>query len=44
MGKVFVCNDDGELIGVVSKTDIMNAASEKSKYEKASRNLYKETG
>jgi Zn-dependent protease/predicted transcriptional regulator len=42
MGKVFVCNDEGELIGVVSKTDIMNAASEKSEYEKASRNLYKE--
>jgi CBS domain-containing protein len=42
MGKVFVCNDGGELIGVVSKTDIMNAASEKSEYEKASRNLYKE--
>ena len=21
MGKVFVCNDDGKLIGVVSKTD-----------------------
>jgi Zn-dependent protease/predicted transcriptional regulator len=43
MGKVFVCNDNGELIGVVSKTDIMNAANEKSEYEKASRNLYKET-
>lgn len=44
MGKVFVCNDDGKLIGVVSKTDIMNAASEKSEYEKATRNLHKETG
>lgn len=44
MGKVFVCNDDGKLIGVVSKTDIMNAASEKSEYEKAARNLRKETG
>ena len=44
MGKVFVCNDDGKLIGVVSKTDIMNAASEKSEYEKAARNLHKETG
>jgi predicted transcriptional regulator len=43
MGKVFVCNDDGKLIGVVSKTDIMNAASEKSEYEKAARNLHKET-
>jgi Zn-dependent protease/predicted transcriptional regulator len=42
MGKVFVCNDDGKLIGVVSKTDIMNAASEKSEYEKAARNLHKE--
>ncbi|MGB8086717.1 MAG: site-2 protease family protein [Nitrososphaeraceae archaeon] len=44
MGKVFVCNDDGKLIGVVSKTDIMNAASEKSEYEKAARNLRNETG
>lgn len=44
MGKVFICNDDGKLIGVVSKTDIMNAASEKSEYEKAARNLHKETG
>ena len=43
MGKLFVCNDNGELIGVVSKTDIMNAANEKSEYEKASRNLYKKT-
>lgn len=43
MGKVFVCDDNGKLIGVVSKTDIMNAASEKSEYEKASRNLHKET-
>ena len=41
MGKVFVCDDDGKLIGVVSKTDIMNAASEKSEYEKASRSLHK---
>ena len=44
MGKVFVCNNDGKLIGVVSKTDIMNAASEKSEYEKAARNLHKEIG
>lgn len=44
MGKVFVCNDDGKLIGVVSKTDIMNAASERTEYEKAVRNLHKETG
>jgi Zn-dependent protease len=44
MGKVFVCNDEGKLIGVVSKTDIMNAASEKSEYNKAVRKLHKETG
>lgn len=44
MGKVFVCNNDGKLIGVVSKTDIMNAASEKREYEKAARNLHNETG
>jgi CBS domain-containing protein len=43
MGKVFVCNEDGKLIGVVSKTDIMNAASEKREYEKAARSLHKET-
>lgn len=44
MGKVFVCNDEGILIGVVSKTDIMNAASEKSEYNKAVRKLHKKTG
>ena len=44
MGKVFVCNNEGKLIGVVSKTDIMNAASEKSEYNKAVRKLHKKTG
>ena len=35
MRNVFGYVDNGKLIGVVSKTDIMNAASEKSEYEKA---------
>jgi CBS domain-containing protein len=39
IGKVYVCNDEGKLIGLVSKTDIMNAASERSEYEKAIRRL-----
>ena len=43
MGKVFVCNDDGKLIGIISKTDIMNAANEKSGFEKVVGNLRKET-
>lgn len=28
MGKVFICNEDGKLAGIVSKTDIINAAKE----------------
>ncbi|HET7336990.1 MAG TPA: site-2 protease family protein [Candidatus Nitrosotalea sp.] len=32
VGKIFVCNKDGKLFGVVSKTDIMNIASERQKY------------
>lgn len=32
VGKIFVCDKDGKLFGVVSKTDIMNIASERQKY------------
>lgn len=32
VGKVFVCNNDGRLLGVVSKTDIIELASERQKY------------
>lgn len=41
MGKVFVCDNEGKLIGLVSKTDIMNAAGERSEYEQAVRKLAK---
>jgi predicted transcriptional regulator len=44
MGKVFVCNDEEKLVGIVSKTDIMNAASERDEHEKAVRKLQKGTG
>lgn len=33
MGKVFVCNKEGILIGLVSKTDIMKAASARKDYD-----------
>jgi Zn-dependent protease/predicted transcriptional regulator len=37
MGKVFVCTDDKKkLLGLVSKTDIMNVASERQEYVRAS--------
>ena len=35
MARVFVCNEEGRLIGLASKTDIMNAASERKEYMKA---------
>jgi predicted transcriptional regulator len=44
MGKVYVCNDEGKLIGLVSKTDIMNAASERNEYEKAVKKLQRGKG
>jgi Zn-dependent protease/predicted transcriptional regulator len=35
-GKVFVCSDDkSQLLGLISKTDIMNVASERQEYVKA---------
>jgi CBS domain-containing protein len=39
MGKVFICNEEGILIGLVSKTDIMNAASERKGYDETVRKL-----
>ena len=32
VGKVFVCDENGKLLGVVSKTDIIEAAGERQKY------------
>ena len=32
VGKIFVCDKDGKLFGVVSKTDIIRIASERQKY------------
>jgi CBS domain-containing protein len=37
MGKVFICNEKGILIGLVSKTDIMNAASKRKEYDETVR-------
>ena len=35
MGKVFVCNEEGtKLIGMVSKTDVINAVRERKDYMK----------
>lgn len=39
MGRVFICDEQGKLLGLVSKTDIMNAASERKEYVKAVRKL-----
>ena len=32
IGKIFVCDDRGMLIGLASKTDIMNIESERQEY------------
>ncbi|MEP0825787.1 MAG: CBS domain-containing protein [Nitrososphaera sp.] len=34
IGKVFVCDPDRRLIGLVSKTDILSVASERQEYRK----------
>ena len=39
MSRVFICDEQGKLLGLVSKTDIMNAASERKEYVKAIRKL-----
>jgi predicted transcriptional regulator len=37
MGKVFVCDLQGVLLGLVSKTDIMNLASERQEFQQELR-------
>lgn len=32
VGKVFICDKDGKIVGVISKTDIIEVASERQKY------------
>lgn len=39
VGKVFVCNEKGILIGLVSKTDLLNAANESKKYVETVKKL-----
>jgi CBS domain-containing protein len=33
-GKVFVCDEEGRLLGLVTKTDIMSVMRERQEYEK----------
>jgi Zn-dependent protease/CBS domain-containing protein len=37
MGKVFVCDKEGKLLGLISKTDIMNVVNERKEYVQAKR-------
>jgi predicted transcriptional regulator len=37
IGKVFVCDSQGVLLGLVSKTDIMNMASERQEFQEELR-------
>jgi CBS domain-containing protein len=39
MSKVFICDPNGGLIGLVSKTDIMNAARERKEFSEEMRRL-----
>ena len=39
MGKVFVCDPQGILLGLVSKTDIMNMASERQEFQQELKKL-----
>lgn len=39
LGKVFVCDKEGKLIGLVSKTDIINIAGERQQYLETIRHL-----
>jgi predicted transcriptional regulator len=32
VSRIFICDEEGKLIGLVSKTDIINAASERKEY------------
>lgn len=40
MGKVFICNEEGILTGLVSKTDIMRAANERKEYNETVRKFH----
>ena len=39
IGKVFVCDPQGVLLGLVSKTDIMNMLSERQKFQQELKKL-----
>jgi predicted transcriptional regulator len=39
IGKVFVCDPQGVLLGLVSKTDIMNMASERQEFQRELKKL-----
>ena len=41
-GKVFICNREGRLVGLVSKTDIINIAGERQQFVEAIRSLQKQ--
>ena len=41
-GKVFICNKEGRLVGLVSKTDILNTAGERQQFVETIRSLQKE--
>jgi CBS domain-containing protein len=38
IGKVFVCDKEGKLLGLISKTDIMNVVNERKEYVEAIKN------
>jgi Zn-dependent protease/predicted transcriptional regulator len=38
-GKAFVCNEQGKLIGIISKTDVMNIVAERKEYSETIRKL-----
>jgi hypothetical protein len=39
ISKSFVCNEQGKLIGIISKTDIMNIVAERKEYSETIRKL-----
>ena len=41
-GKVFICNKEGRLVGLVSKTDILNIAGERQQFVETIKSLQKE--
>jgi predicted transcriptional regulator len=42
ISKVFICDPSGELVGLASKTDIMNAVSERKEFAEEMRRLAKD--